>query len=72
MIVGLTGTIGAGKSTVAAVMEKRGAVVIESRDLATDAQELFTAIHTRVERGRLENSTDRLVEPEAATRPTEE
>ena len=50
----------------------RSTVIIESRDLATDAHDLFTAIHARVKRGRLEDPADRLVEPEAAIRPAEE
>jgi dephospho-CoA kinase len=39
LLVGLTGGIGAGKSTVAAMLERRGAVVIDADDLARRAVE---------------------------------
>jgi dephospho-CoA kinase len=39
LLVGLTGGIGAGKSTVARMLEKRGAVVIDADDLARQAVE---------------------------------
>jgi dephospho-CoA kinase len=37
LLVGLTGGIGSGKSTVAAILERRGAVVIDADDLARRA-----------------------------------
>ena len=43
MKVGLTGGIGAGKSTVADLFSKRGAVVIRSDDLARQVVELETS-----------------------------
>src|SRR5205809_1442155 len=39
LLVGLTGGIGAGKSTVARMLEERGAVVIDADDLARRAVE---------------------------------
>lgn len=48
LLVGLTGGIGSGKSTVAAMLERRGAVVIDADDLARRAVEPGTSGHTRV------------------------
>ena len=48
LLVGLTGGIGSGKSTVAAMLEKRGAVVIDADDLARRAVEPGTPGYTRV------------------------
>ena len=42
LLVGLTGGIGAGKSTVARLLERRGAVVIDADQLARDAIERGT------------------------------
>jgi dephospho-CoA kinase len=43
LLVGLTGGIGAGKSTVAKMLEERGAVVIDADDLARRVVEAGTA-----------------------------
>ena len=48
LLVGLTGGIGSGKSTVAAMLERRGAVVIDADDLARRAIEPGTPGYERV------------------------
>jgi dephospho-CoA kinase len=48
LLVGLTGGIGSGKSTVAAMLDRRGAVVIDADDLARRAVEPGTPGHARV------------------------
>jgi dephospho-CoA kinase len=48
LLVGLTGGIGSGKSTVAAMLERRGAVIIDADDLARRAVEPWTAGHERL------------------------
>src|SRR6266545_1172786 len=48
LLVGLTGGIGSGKSTVAAMLEKRGAVVIDADDLARRAVEPGTTGYWQV------------------------
>jgi dephospho-CoA kinase len=48
LLVGLTGGIGSGKSTVAAMLEKRGAVVIDADELARRAVEPGTIGYTQV------------------------
>jgi dephospho-CoA kinase len=48
LLVGLTGGIGSGKSTVAAMLERRGAVVLDADDLARMAVEPGTPGHARV------------------------
>jgi dephospho-CoA kinase len=48
LLVGLTGGIGSGKSTVARLLEKRGAVVFDADRLARDAVAPGTAAHDRV------------------------
>jgi dephospho-CoA kinase len=48
LLVGLTGGIGSGKSTVAGMLERRGAVVVDADDLARRAVEPGTVGHTRV------------------------
>jgi len=48
LLVGLTGGIGAGKSTVAEMLERRGAVVLDADDLARRAVEPGTPGHARV------------------------
>jgi dephospho-CoA kinase len=48
LLVGLTGGIGSGKSTVAAMLERRGAVVIDADDFARRAVEPGTPGHARV------------------------
>jgi dephospho-CoA kinase len=45
LLVGLTGGIGSGKSTVAAMLERRGAAIIDADDLARRAVEPGTAGH---------------------------
>ncbi len=48
LLVGLTGGIGSGKSTVARLLEKRGAVVFDADLLAREAVEPGTAGHAAV------------------------
>jgi len=48
LLVGLTGGMGSGKSTVAAMLERRGAIVIDSDHLARRALEPGTPGHKRV------------------------
>jgi dephospho-CoA kinase len=48
LLVGLTGGIGSGKSTVARLLEKRGAVVFDADLLAREAVEPGTPGHTAV------------------------
>jgi dephospho-CoA kinase len=48
LLVGLTGGIGSGKSTVAAMLERRGAIVLDADDLARRAVEPGTEGHARV------------------------
>jgi dephospho-CoA kinase len=48
LLVGLTGGIGSGKSTVARLLDRRGAVVIDADQLAREAVEPGTAGFTRV------------------------
>jgi dephospho-CoA kinase len=48
LLVGLTGGIGAGKSTVAAMLEERGARVIDADDLARRAVRSGTATFDRI------------------------
>jgi len=48
LLVGLTGGIGAGKSTVAALLEERGARVIDADDLARRAVRSGTATFERI------------------------
>jgi dephospho-CoA kinase len=48
LLVGLTGGIGAGKSTVAAMLEERGARVIDADDLARRAVRSGTAAFSRI------------------------
>lgn len=48
LLVGLTGGIGSGKTTVASILEQRGAVVIDADDLARRAVEPGTPGHTHV------------------------
>lgn len=48
LLVGLTGGIGSGKSTVAAMLERRGAVVLDADDLARRAVEPGTPGYARV------------------------
>lgn len=48
LLVGLTGGIGAGKSTVAAMLEERGARVIDADDLARRAVRSGTAAFDRI------------------------
>lgn len=48
LLVGLTGGIGSGKSTVAALLAERGAVVVDADDLARDAIAPGTAGAERV------------------------
>ncbi|MEW6059291.1 MAG: dephospho-CoA kinase [Actinomycetota bacterium] len=48
LLVGLTGGIGSGKSTVAGLLEKRGAVVFDADRLAREAVSPGTAAHDRV------------------------
>jgi dephospho-CoA kinase len=48
LLVGLTGGIGAGKSTVAEMLRRRGALVIDADDLARRAVEPGTPGHDRV------------------------
>jgi dephospho-CoA kinase len=48
LLVGLTGGIGSGKSTVAAMLERRGAVIIDADDLARRAVEPGTVGHERL------------------------
>jgi dephospho-CoA kinase len=48
LLVGLTGGIGSGKSTVARLLEKRGAVVFDADLLAREAVELGTPGHAAV------------------------
>ena len=51
LLVGLTGGIGAGKSTVARLLAARGAAVIEADDLARDAVARGTDAFDRDRRG---------------------
>lgn len=48
LLVGLTGGIGSGKSTVAAMLERRGAAVLDADDLARRAVQPGTPGHERV------------------------
>lgn len=48
LLVGLTGGIGSGKSTVAAMLQKRGAVVIDADELARRALEPGSPGHAQV------------------------
>ncbi len=48
LLVGLTGGLGAGKSTVARMLGDRGAVVVDADDLARRALEPGTPAHDRV------------------------
>ncbi|HEX7463833.1 MAG TPA: dephospho-CoA kinase [Actinomycetota bacterium] len=48
LLVGLTGGIGSGKSTVARMLEKRGAVVFDADRFAREAVAPSTAAHHRV------------------------
>ena len=48
MVVGLTGGIGSGKSTVAAMLAERGAVVVDADRLARDAVAVGTVGHRAV------------------------
>ena len=48
LLVGLTGGIGAGKSTVAEMLRRRGAVVVDADDLARRAVEPGTSGYARV------------------------
>ena len=48
MVVGLTGGIGSGKSTVAAMLAERGAVVVDADRLAREAVAVGTAGHRAV------------------------
>lgn len=48
LLVGLTGGIGSGKSTVASILERRGAVIIDADDLARRAVEPGTPGYERV------------------------
>jgi dephospho-CoA kinase len=48
LLVGLTGGIGAGKSTVARMLAERGAVVVDADDLAAGALEPGTRTYERV------------------------
>jgi dephospho-CoA kinase len=65
LLVGLTGGIGAGKSTVARMLQERGAVVVDADDLARQAIEPGTHGYAEVlrrfgpESVRLDGSLDR-------------
>ena len=48
LLIGLTGGIGAGKSTVASMLERLGAVVLDADDFARKAVEPGTPGHARV------------------------
>lgn len=48
LLVGLTGGIGAGKSTVAALLAERGAIVIDADTIVRDLQRPGTPIHRRI------------------------
>src|SRR5437867_11589480 len=48
LLVGLTGGIGSGKSTVASMLERRGAVIIDADELARRAVEPGTPGYERV------------------------
>ena len=48
LLVGLTGGIGAGKSTVARMLAERGAVVFDADDFARQAVQPGTPAHARV------------------------
>jgi dephospho-CoA kinase len=48
LLVGLTGNIGSGKSTVARMLSERGATIIDADVLARRAVELGTPAHTRI------------------------
>ncbi|MGI9034071.1 MAG: dephospho-CoA kinase, partial [Acidimicrobiales bacterium] len=48
VVVGLTGAIGSGKSSVAALLAERGAVVVDSDDLAREVVEPGQAAHAAV------------------------
>jgi dephospho-CoA kinase len=48
LLVGLTGNIGSGKSTVAQLLSERGATIIDADVLARRAVELGTAGHARI------------------------
>jgi len=48
LLVGLTGGIGAGKSTVAALLAERGAIVIDADSIVRDLQRPGTEVHRRI------------------------
>lgn len=48
LLIGLTGNIGSGKSTVAQMLSERGATIIDADVLARRAVELGTAAHDRI------------------------
>jgi dephospho-CoA kinase len=48
LLVGLTGGIGAGKSTVARLLESKGAVVVDTDDLARQVTRLGTPTHAAI------------------------
>lgn len=48
LLVGLTGGIGAGKSTVAAMLEARGAVVIDADRIVRDLQRPGTEVYRQI------------------------
>src|SRR6185369_14688189 len=48
LLVGLTGNIGSGKSTVAQMLSERGATIIDADVLARRAVELGTAAYHRI------------------------
>ena len=47
-LIGLTGGIGAGKSTVAAMLAERGAVVIDADRVAHEVYQPGTEVHAKV------------------------
>ena len=48
LLVGLTGNIGSGKSTVAQMLSERGATIIDADVLARRAVELGTAAYAKI------------------------
>jgi dephospho-CoA kinase len=60
LLVGLTGNIGSGKSTVAQLLSERGATIIDADVLARRAVELGTAGHARI----IARWGDRLLAPD--------
>jgi dephospho-CoA kinase len=61
-LVGLTGGIGAGKSTVAAMLAERGAVVIDADAIVRDLYAPGSAVHRRI----VERFGDRVVLPDGS------